>query len=904
MISIVISNNHMYEDLAYTLKSIRNTGAGFDMVEIKVLNFIEDSENKSELLSEFNSLNIEYIDAVKKQKMLAFSDCLNKLLGKYVLFANSGDIFSKSFFDVINRVDRRISKKKINANDANIIVVGTTPLENYENLASELKKSNKTLLHSDISVVNLTNNPEFVPRDTAGVIFNIDSIRKIGIDSSLLLDGLKNAMYQILNDNVSYVNVENQLIKSPYPLVTDKVNFSDVHNRYWYFESLENYLLPLLKKCRDKSGAKKFIQYTALNEIKWRYIYNQNADNKHVVDNDFDHFINICKEILLEIDNNIIFNSKNIPAYRMARGLYLALFNTKYGTNTKSEYLFDNKNILRKYEDIVLMKANLLKVILEVIEYEKDRLIFEASVDDFMDMSVCNLRCYLDGKEIELKETYRYAHTKFFGVSTNKRYTFNFEIPDEMITGDKQVLNFFIEYNGFSIQLPFTTRRYTSKLSTAVVYSYWKFKDEGNSLCFENSNYDLVLTKFKGRKRFVREILMLLRMLYGSQHSYKMFITRTAYWLTRPYFKNKKIWLTYDKLYKGGDCGEYFYKYMLSQNDGITPAYVINKGCEDAKRLKREGLKPLYFGTLKNQLYYLNADVVFATHGGVHSFNGIANSYVKYVADLIHADVTCIQHGLSVQQLAQELNRVYNNTKRYYCASKYEIKNLEHPIYGYEDKSVLRLTGIPRYDGLVSDDKKQILITPTWRAYISMPPVMGQSRPYYPEFKNTNYYKIYYKLLTDNKLIETARRTGYKLIYLLHPIISSQIVDYPDIDGVEIIPATTVNYEKILTESSLMLTDYSGVQFDFAYMRKPVVYYHPPKLPPHYKEGGFFYDSMGFGEICTEHQEMVDCLCDYMENNCEMKPFYKDRADDFFAYSDLESCKRIYDDMIEYQKIK
>ena len=266
--------------------------------------------------------------------------------------------------------------------------------------------------------------------------------------------------------------------------------------------------------------------------------------------------------------------------------------------------------------------------------------------------------------------------------------------------------------------------------------------------------------------------------------------------------------------------------------------------------------------------------------------------------------MTCIQHGLSVQQLAQELNQVYNNTKRYYCASKYEIKNLEHPIYGYEDKSVLRLTGIPRYDGLINNDKRQILITPTWRAYISMPPVMGQSRPYFPGFKETNYYKIYYNLLTDERLIQTARKTGYKLIYLLHPIISAQIVDYPNIENVEIIPASTANYEKILTESSLMLTDYSGVQFDFAYMRKPVVYYHPPKLPPHYKEGGFFYDSMGFGEICTEHDEMVNCLCEYMENDCKVKPFYLERQDDFFAYSDHNSCKRIYDDMIDYQKNK
>ncbi|MEE1219234.1 MAG: CDP-glycerol glycerophosphotransferase family protein [Ruminococcus sp.] len=899
MITIIISNNRMYSDLEITLKSLVATGVSADMLEIKVLDFVKAEDDCCDL-KRFENLNIKFIDAYKTEPAQAQAQALQAVKGEYVLFANSGDVFSAGFFKAVNSV----FNKNFSDKPKSIIAVKTIALPDYNNLQEELKVASKENTSADVNVIQLNTQPELVPTETIGVLFNTASLKKVGIKNELKLDALKNSMYEMLSKDEAFVSIGTPFLRSPYPIVSNTVNFLSPHHKYWYYDSLENFLLPLVKKHKKDNKTKAFIQYAALYELKWRYVYNQNSDNKHIVDNDFDTFLGLCKDILTEIDDNIIFNLSGVPAYRMVKGLCYALFNTKYGTDIESKYLLDNKNILRSYNDVVMMKANLLRVIIEIIEFENNKLQFEASVDDFMDMSNCELKCYLDGKEISITPTYRYAHTKYFGVSTNKRFTFKFEIPFDKITGKKQVINFFICHKGFSVIIPFTTRRYTSKISTGVSYSYWNFTPEGNSLHFENGNKDLVISKTKGTKRFVRELLMAAGMSHGSRRSLRMLITRTAYWLTRPYFKNKRIWLTYDKLYKGGDCGEYFYKYMLSQKDGITPAYVINKNCEDAKRLKKEGFKPLYFGTLKNRLYYLNAEVVFATHGGVHSFNGITNSQAKYVADLIHADVTCIQHGLSVQQLAQELNRVFNNTKRYYCASKYEIKNLEHPIYGYEDKSILRLTGIPRYDGLISDDKKQILITPTWRAYISMPPVMGQSRPYYPEFKNTNYFKIYHQLLSDEKLIETARKTGYKLIYLLHPIISSQIVDYPEIDGVEIIPATTVNYEKILTESSLMLTDYSGVQFDFAYMRKPVVYYHPPKLPPHYKEGGFFYDSMGFGEICTEHTQMVDCLCEYMENNCEMKPFYKDRADDFFAYSDQQSCKRIYDDMKEYLQNK
>ena len=79
-----------------------------------------------------------------------------------------------------------------------------------------------------------------------------------------------------------------------------------------------------------------------------------------------------------------------------------------------------------------------------------------------------------------------------------------------------------------------------------------------------------------------------------------------------------------------------------------------------------------------------------------------------------------------------------------------------------------------------------------------------------------------------------------------------------------------------------MVTDYSGVQFDFAYMKKPLVYFHPSQLPAHYDDGGFFYDTMGFGEICTESDQLVDLLCEYMENGWKMKPKYVERGEDFY----------------------
>ena len=156
-------------------------------------------------------------------------------------------------------------------------------------------------------------------------------------------------------------------------------------------------------------------------------------------------------------------------------------------------------------------------------------------------------------------------------------------------------------------------------------------------------------------------------------------------------------------------------------------------------------------------------------------------------------------------------------------------------------------------------------------------------------------------MINNKKLIECAKKTGYKIIYLLHPAMSGQLEDFTRNDFVDIIPATgNINYEDILTRSSLMVTDYSGVQFDFAYQRKVLVYYHPDALPPHYDAGGLDYETMGFGPICKNEEQIVDELCENMKNKCKIKDEYKRRADDFFAYDDFDNCKRILNQIDKY----
>jgi CDP-glycerol glycerophosphotransferase (TagB/SpsB family) len=415
----------------------------------------------------------------------------------------------------------------------------------------------------------------------------------------------------------------------------------------------------------------------------------------------------------------------------------------------------------------------------------------------------------------------------------------------------------------------------------------------------------MIIRKITDEQRKNKERKLIKEMWKKSKWVQKHALLRIAYFLCKPFMTKKPIWMYIDKIYKGGDSSEYLYKYAVSKNDNINHYYLIDKNSTDYKRLRSEGYKPVVRNSFKHRLLFLYADMMVISNSTVFAFNGYDLKRSSYIRDLPHFHVCCVQHGMSVQKIAIAQNRLRDNTRLYFCASKYEIENLSRPIYGYEGYDALKLTGVPRYDGLKDRSDKQIMISPTWRMQAAMPVKTSESeqRDYNPLFKDSPYYKVFNSLINDPRLIGAAKEYGYKIKYVLHPIVSSQVDDFDKNEYVDIVPAVgDMSYEDMFCESSLMVTDFSGIQFDFAYMRKPLVYLHHKDIPQHYEEGTFHYDTMAFGEICHDNDELIDTLIDYMKNGCKMKDEYVKRADDFFYYRDHNNCERIYNEMIKYQK--
>ena len=327
----------------------------------------------------------------------------------------------------------------------------------------------------------------------------------------------------------------------------------------------------------------------------------------------------------------------------------------------------------------------------------------------------------------------------------------------------------------------------------------------------------------------------------------KPFIVKMCYFLTRFMYKNKNIYVTYDKIFKGGDCGEYMFRY-LNDNTKEKAYYIINKDTMTYKKLSRKYKKRLLiFGSLKCKLISLNAKYILSTDSEAASFCSFNKYMREFMKGYFNADVLHIQHGVTMQNMTHRQNRVFDNHKMYFVTSKYEKDNMLDPRYGYDKKDLIE-TGLARFDGLIDKSENIILITPTWRVDVASSTGVGKVRTYNEDFKHTKYFKIYNSLINDKKLIDIAKKNNYKIIFLIHPTLVSNISDYDKNDLVEIIPSNEIDYEDMLTKAKIMITDYSGVQYDFAYMHKPIVYYHNDDLPPSYDNGAMIYDKIGFGK--------------------------------------------------------
>lgn len=368
-----------------------------------------------------------------------------------------------------------------------------------------------------------------------------------------------------------------------------------------------------------------------------------------------------------------------------------------------------------------------------------------------------------------------------------------------------------------------------------------------------------------------------------------------TYNITR-FDKKRELWLIAERFNEARDNGYHLYKYIRKNYKDENVYYVIDKKSKDYEKIK-ELENIIQFNSFKHHIYYWKATKLISTHINGYMPNEKAYNWIHKILKN-DAKKVFLQHGI-IKDFLPQLS--YENTKLdlFVCGAKPEYEYVKNK-YGYSSNQVQYL-GLCRYDNLNNNMlKNQILVMPTFRMQYYIEKYQPLTKEKIKFFLNGQFYKKYTELLNNKFLMNELEKKKTEIVFYPHyemqkylKILKKDFSQY-----VKIADNDKYDIQDLLKQSKLLITDFSSVFFDFAYMGKPIIYFQFDKNEyrnKHYKRGYFFYERDGFGKVETETDMVVKKILEYINNNYKIENVYVERANNFFSYRDTNNCKRNYE---------
>lgn len=880
--SVVIPVYNVENFLRETVDSVIAQTIGFKE-SIQII-FVNDGspDNSEEICLEYKEKypnNVVYIKQENAGVSAARNTGIKYIEGKYVNFLDSDDCWTEDSFEKVyaffeqeyDKLDVVTARKKFF--DAR---------EGYHRLDYRFKEGTRT--------VNLKTEYECIQMDVTGAFVKAAAIGQRKFYTNLKYGEDAQFVNSILLDKcILGVIYEAEHLYRKRPDESSALQ-NEVRSKSYYFNSLVDFHQDMFRQSMEKYGKiLDFIQYMVMYDIQWRL-------RKPVFElldrEDYEKYRQTIIDELQNIEDRIILNQKSMFMDMKAYAL-----NLKHGVNICDSLVYDHGRLL--YNNSSMLNINDAKsiIILHFIDIIDNVLYLEGKDNCWLkreDYSYCieveGERFYPEFYDVKMFDT-----VAMDGIIYNGR---GFKLAIPLDDGEKRI-TFSMRYKDIEEKAIYVGSGKFAHLPP--ISRQWGYYCKDNYILrFNDKSLEVIKNTTKKHRRFEKNYR---RFLCRSGKRY-LLKYRILYSILHKFYKDK-IWLISDRVNKANDNGEHLFRYVCSlKSKKIKPYYVIDKTSEDYNKMKKIG-KVIPYNTPLYRLFFLLSNKIISSSGNEYVINAFDNDK-RFLSDLYNFDYVFLQHGVTKDDLSGWVNKYNKNIKALVTAGKPEYTSFCEGDY-YYTPDIPILSGFPRHDNLMrmqketaKNEDKQILIIPTWRKSIkgSYNPVTGESI-YYKNFKDTDYFKFYNSLINDSRLCRCMKEYGYKGLFCMHPSHTKQSVDFTENDVFKI-NRGYVDYQQEFAKNALMVTDYSSVFFDFAYLKKPIVYSQFDKeeffAGEHaYKKGYFSYEDNGFGPVCYDLESTVNAIISYIKNDCKNSDKYVKRIEDFYPYFDENSCKRVYE---------
>lgn len=482
------------------------------------------------------------------------------------------------------------------------------------------------------------------------------------------------------------------------------------------------------------------------------------------------------------------------------------------------------------------------------------------------------------------KSSWRFYKTK---EETNSFYTFVLDIDTDKI----KKFHFYVEVEGivydtyyyFMPEVIFNT-----KLNR---YRYYTGKTEYR---FDHNTFLVNQVEGDAAERYCGQIQKQFEETEPDICEY-----RRQIWENRK--EKRRIWLYYDckGVYK--DNGYLQFIHDFSKEDGIERYYILNNdlvGCQELFT-KEQLSHVVQFQSGEHKMLYCLAEKVITAYIEKNNYLPFTDEEYAKLMDVSEMPmIIYLQHGVYHAYIPWKysLDRLQIDKKVISVKFEHEQDIREHCFTDqYEITSCM-----PRYDYLDSLEKpeKKILFAPSWRKYlVDMAGHEWITRE--DIFLKSQFFKETEAFLKDKALIELLQRYGYKLEFKLHPILMRYAHLY-SIDGETIRMAPPSVREE---EYAIFITDFSSYVFDFAYLKRSILYFVPDYEEfrsgmNDYRECVMPFDN-ALGEFTDNAEDAVRLLAKMVLRNGRPPFKYAKRMNKLFYYKDNSACRRIYEKLVQ-----
>jgi CDP-glycerol glycerophosphotransferase (TagB/SpsB family) len=367
--------------------------------------------------------------------------------------------------------------------------------------------------------------------------------------------------------------------------------------------------------------------------------------------------------------------------------------------------------------------------------------------------------------------------------------------------------------------------------------------------------------------------------------------------------KYADAWVLMDRVHDAADSGEILFRYLREHHPEINAWFVLEKGGKEWDRFKAAGHadRLVAHGSMQWRLLMAHATHLLSSHADAPIVAP------QPILEFTHRQwrFHFLQHGVIKDDLSSWLDPKQIDT--FIVSTPQEMASIagDHTTYRYTTREVA-LTGLPRFDRLhhiglqyPPERRDLLLITPTWRNNLMAPMTEGtQRREVDPSLLETDFMRNWVAYLTDEKLAAACQDHGLKLGFLPHPNLQPwlPLMDLPD----HVHPLSYERHDppELFARARAVVTDFSSIAFNAAYLERPVVYYHFDAESIvegwHVGRPGYFdYTRDGFGPVTTTTPDAVQATIHTLDHGPHPLPEYQTRIDNTFTTRDGRCCERV-----------